>query len=254
MKPTSKISDKLIVPTSDSDQPFIVYELQWPHIRMGKAKITDLVANHQFYEDIKSGSINIDLQRACINEHIIFDLGPCEVINSHQWEGREPIEIKDAKGELTGRKEPACWDVASVNVATGERLLIVRTHANKDEVFRISNRMNIVLNYVRELCGPWEDIIRDKENININELQTALSDHPPSFGFDNISTMDMSGNKLSDYKNRQHEEQCRNDDPAKRFIPKVDSKISRHERQAKINKILLILVAIAIIGILFITA
>lgn len=249
MATVSKITDHLIVPTPDSEKPFIVYEIEWPFMKLEKAKIYDLAANYQFFEKIERGSLDLNLRTARINNHLIFDLGPCEVVNSHQWTGKEPIEIKNAQGQLTGRKEPACWDVASVNAATGDRLLLLRTHAGKDEAFRVSNRMNAILNYARELCDPWEDSLRSKEAIPLEELQEALKDHPPTFGFSNVQTMTMSGNALSEYKSKKTREANRANDPASRYTPKPKTKDAGSELGASNKMIFWILSPVLLAGL-----
>ena len=97
---------------------------------------------------------------------LIFDLSPSETVNSHQWHGEEPFHIKNTKGtEILEREEP-CWEVASVNSATGQRYLWSVSHGYRDDIFILQTRINMWLNHMKKILAPFESEIRKNREFN----------------------------------------------------------------------------------------
>lgn len=116
-----------------------------------------------------------------------FDLGTFETVNGDQWAGRPPFELKSRPHKnlpmTTLDTAPPLWEVATINVRTGERIVVLKTHGQKDEAFKIGNRFNIIADYGRTLLAPWENELRAGQRIPPEELAQSLTQMPPDFAF-----------------------------------------------------------------------
>lgn len=105
-----------------------------------------------FYKDPKYANEKTDW----IETSSIFDLGVFEVVNTYDWSGDKPIEIKSqAQGVVA--TEPAQFDVATVDNYSGRRIIAMRSHCVRDFAFETNSQLNVLIDYVRELLAPWQD-------------------------------------------------------------------------------------------------
>ena len=100
-----------------------------------------------------------------INEKIgaegfrLHEIGPCEVVNSHQWEGMPPLRIENDRRVVVD-EEPAAWDIAAVSHTTGKRIIFMRSHHRKDDVFQLCNLMNMWFDWLRMATAPHQETIK----------------------------------------------------------------------------------------------
>jgi hypothetical protein len=178
---SSPIKDDLKIITKDTETPFIRYKVEFPFINVRPTAL------RTFKEEVISLNIEFDLRRGLLGRTSLFDLGAFEVVNAHQWEGVNPYSPPN----MPNAAEPALWDIATVDKATGERFLLIRTHAPKNEVFRVLSRLNAVTEYARSIAKPWEDVLRAEGRIPMPEMQKLLAEHPPVFGFGDEEPTDL---------------------------------------------------------------
>lgn len=110
----------------------------------------------------------------------IHDISPAELVNYHQWEGLEPINIKDGSGRLLQKEKPL-WDIAAVNNITNERILFIRTHAPKDTAFTLQGRLNTALNHARSLSAPYVTRVEEMRQETIKENPDAVLDRTTNY-------------------------------------------------------------------------
>ena len=109
-------------------------------------------------------------------------LAQFETVNAHQWEGVTPVSSKvHRKGGVTHEKdpEPALWDVATFDQVSGERVLLVRTHANRNDVFAFQNRVQNVVDWAQMIvrdCPPDE---KKPDHLDAEILAERIEDTPP---------------------------------------------------------------------------
>jgi hypothetical protein len=178
--PKKPVNDRFSYVHKDTTNPSIFIETSAPF--MGFQKSTFGKKSH-FQEETFEAEHILDLVKGELNKISIFDLAPMEVVNAHQWIGHSPIQLKDQQSGIVRGEEPALWDIASVDNSSGERVLYMRTHGRKDDVFRVATRINTVLDWARDLLDPWRDLLEAGEKIPLDELHDALDEMPPRFKF-----------------------------------------------------------------------
>lgn len=113
-------------------------------------------------------------------------LAQFETVNAHQWEGVTPVSSKvHRKGGVTHEKdpEPALWDVATFDQVSGERVLLVRSHTTRNDVFAFQNRVQNVMDWARMIvhdCPPDEE---KPDHLDAEILAERIEDTPPPQGF-----------------------------------------------------------------------
>ncbi|UMA67304.1 hypothetical protein LVO79_21155 (plasmid) [Roseivivax marinus] len=194
MHPTDP-KDELTI-NIDDNPPTIKYTMtvaywQPEQAEKGNKRLNPLNLFSRFWELEKTKTIHIDLAAGIFNGHNVFELGSFELVDYHQWSGKKPYELKTRPqfrdGHDLGSKyfmsEPPLWDISTVNVVTGERVIVILSHCHKDKLFALLNRINMLLDYTRMICKPWEDLIHEGKTIPIEELREQLEDNPPRFRF-----------------------------------------------------------------------
>lgn len=89
----------------------------------------------------------------------IEDLAPLEIVDSYQWQGLPPQEIK--KDDKVVEKASLRWDISTVDHKTGSRLVFYSGHNHKDDVFRLRAKMQKFLDYWSTILDPIIPDIRD---------------------------------------------------------------------------------------------
>lgn len=95
--------------------------------------------------------------RVCIDA-----LAPLEIVDTYQWYGWPPQEIKNGDGKVI-EKAATSWDIATVDHKTGQRLVFYSGHNHKDDVFRLRSKMQRFLDYWSMILDP---IIPDIRELN----------------------------------------------------------------------------------------
>lgn len=157
----------------------------------------------RFRESRNETSITLDIRTATlIHENggeNIFDIGSFELVNFHQWSGTKPDEIRfhfkagrnsPSTPPVSMGEEPPLWEIAAVNMATGERIVLVRSHCSKDHIFIVLNRINAIIDYGRVVCEPWRDTVTSDDPIPEPDVEDTLSGHPPRFKFKDIPSLE----------------------------------------------------------------
>lgn len=188
-------SDELSVDIK-ADPPRIVYKMTVFFWLTAEAEKQNSKTNKhnlfsRFIEDKKTRTLEIDLSAGRFDGHNIFELGNFELVDYNQWSGRPLYQIRSRPKMRNGQQlgdqllttEPPLWDISTINVATGKRIILIRSHCDKDKLFPILNRINILLDYTRSICKPWADLIHEDERIPIDELREQIADNPPRFRF-----------------------------------------------------------------------
>jgi len=166
--PKKPITDHYSYIADHNKQPVIVAEVTWPYLNF---KAGGAVRSSKFHETEEKADYWFNLKKGKVGKISIFDLAPLEIVDAHQWLGATPIEIKNEEGRVVD-KEPALWDIAGVDNADAERLVIMRTHGHKDAVFRVTTRFNTLLDYSRNLLAPWQDYIERGEEVIVRQAIT----------------------------------------------------------------------------------
>ncbi|QQA45101.1 hypothetical protein [Pelagovum pacificum] len=178
----------------ESDNPKVTYEVTSYLLTLETTPYHSSVDTTQiFVENEIVRDFTLSLREGKLGEHSVYDLGTFEIVNAHQWDGRQPNALV-GKGPSRTRilEEPPLFHIAAVNVATGERVVAVRTHCEKDQVFTVMNRLNAMLDYTRRVCAPWQDLIQNDELIPVDEIRDALQDMPPRFKFSPLPERELS--------------------------------------------------------------
>jgi hypothetical protein len=84
-------------------------------------------------------------------------------------------------GSRIAERFPTVWEVASMNKETGERFPMVFSCASRDEVTRVSYRLNLISNYCRSILVMFEDDLANDGKIPLAELNEVLAQNPPEF-------------------------------------------------------------------------
>lgn len=103
----------------------------------------------------------------------VFDLGLFETVDAHQWNGWRKEDIRDGKGQVI-LQIPTMWEVAGVNSGNDERVMIARTTASRDEVFKLNTRLNKFFGFCQNVLEPYQVQMLEMQK---NQFVT-LSDMP----------------------------------------------------------------------------
>lgn len=132
---------------------FPIGAIHWFHLD------ADTVASGQsfFSSDPNKSSNSVN-----IGTFLMKALARFETVNAHQWEGVTPvssvIDYKDGKSHKK-EEERALWDVATFDQVSGQRLLLARTHARRDNVFQFQNNVQQIMDWAVSIinqCPPDE--------------------------------------------------------------------------------------------------
>ena len=135
--------------------------------------------------------------------HCIFNMSPFELVNEHQWSGSQPTQINQwskARGDYKIGSERPLWGISGFDAARGQRILAGISHAEKDSVFTVQYRLNMMLEYVRGLIKPYENEVREnfkakralpegtpethpEQHEMMHELRAAYQDSKPHWEF-----------------------------------------------------------------------
>jgi len=184
--PEKKITDQYTFVVEGTENPSIEIELEWPWLKYEVGE--GLMGKTKFVEKINTDSFSLNFRTGKLGNVSVFDLGPFEVVNAHQWLGVQPSQIKNPDTKEVIDEECALWDVASIDNSDGQRITAMRSHAGKDEVFRIATRYNMLLDYARELLDPWRDMLEAGEMVPLDELKASLEQMPPKIKFVSVKT------------------------------------------------------------------
>lgn len=223
----------------------------------------------RFLEVPRQETITLDLQHGTLAGRTIYDLGAFELVDSLQWSGTTMRGLMTRQiywnGRLSEPRElvplPSLWDIASVDMASGERVVLIRSFCRKDALFPILNRINAVLEYARTVCAPWRDLIEADEPIPLDELREHLAENSPRFKFTPLKRRTVEDQffvrrlELGESVPKKPKD---DDDPARAFIPKPPRKDAGTELQASNTKIMTILLVVVgpvavlmLLGVLF---
>lgn len=89
-------------------------------------------------------------------------VGQWETVNSHQWNGDQPVQNKNDRGVVL-EIEPARWEIAAP--VDAERLMLYNGHNTRDEVYSLTVRMNQFCDYWRTLINPIHDELKELKNM-----------------------------------------------------------------------------------------
>lgn len=110
-------------------------------------------------------------------------LSPFELVDAYAWDGRPPVSLMYVKGPMSGQAlgtAPPLWDVATVNQVTGERVIATRTHARKDDAFKVLNRLNALVQYGHEVSNAFSHRFEDSTDFR-DEVDAWCKENPPRF-------------------------------------------------------------------------
>ena len=137
---------------------------------------------YRFEEERFTKKQVFDFVSGTMNGTKIRYLAPFEIVDAHQWEGHPPAEIKTKQG-VTIDTQPAMWDIASADTASGERVLLIRTHSKRDDVFKITTRLNMIREYCMTILKPFQADLEADGQIDPDEIRKFLEESPPDFGW-----------------------------------------------------------------------
>lgn len=92
----------------------------------------------------------------------IFDLVLFETVDAHQWNGWPKDDIRNGNGQ-TILKIPTMWEVAGVDSGEDQRVLVARTTAVRDEVFKLNTRLNKFFGFCQTTLEPFQAQILDMQ-------------------------------------------------------------------------------------------
>ena len=104
---------------------------------------------------------SLDSQKG-IYDGSIFDLGSFETVDAYQWHGLDKEPVRNGKGEVI-IKRPPIWEVATVDLTTDARLVAARTTGHRDDVFKLTTRLNRFVSYTQGLLAPYAEQIKEMQ-------------------------------------------------------------------------------------------
>lgn len=174
--------DTLII-RNDGTQPTLEYQVVYISLHLRKAG-DKAETGYIFQEEINTRIFTFNLSEGKFGKASIFDIGTFEVVNTHQWEAMPPATLRTKKLPFTDVfNEPPLWDIANVNNATGQRIIAMRSHAARDDVFTICNRLTSLLNYSRMICEPWRTELIADSIIPTEIIKESIAVNSPRFYF-----------------------------------------------------------------------
>lgn len=167
-EPIPKIKDEFY--TGDQNGAlFMVYDYAMPYQKYQKrGKMNWMITGKSgdFSIETYSFSARFNLFAGAFflgeTQGFFHNFAPFEVVDDHQWNGEERSSITHYdQGRYTkGEQERACWQIASFDEGKGERFVAAITHASRDDVFKVQNRLNQVLAEAKRLTQPYMAEIR----------------------------------------------------------------------------------------------
>ena len=144
--------------------------IDWGHLD------ADTVASGQsfFAEETPSNVTDIGFFK-------IKSLARFETVNAHQWQGVTPVtSMVHLKGGRSHEKErePALWDIATFDQITGQRLMIVRTHALRDDVFQCQNWVQSVIDWTVRVTDESPVDLDDSDQLDEKILAEIVAETP----------------------------------------------------------------------------
>jgi len=117
-------------------------------------------------------------QQLCHYEFSLFDLGLFETVDAHQWNGWPKDDVRDANGR-TILKTPTMWEVAGVNTGKDQRVMVARTTAGRDEVFKLNTRLNKFFGFCQNVLAPFDVQLaemRANKYENLDQMPVGTTD------------------------------------------------------------------------------
>lgn len=88
----------------------------------------------------------------------INDFGTWETVNQHQWESRQPAQLRNGHGIVVATELPM-WSVATT--FKGERIAALIGHNSRDEVFAYNVRLNQFFDHWRKIIETFRNDINE---------------------------------------------------------------------------------------------
>lgn len=168
--PTKRAQSELTIEEGEADGLAFIFDYQLPYDRykrtgFWKRELTG--TSGSFTTEINEfqavivpfdGSFNLGQRRHCI-----FDMSPFETANERQWSGSETILIKGTwkvNEDKIEETERPLWAVSGFDASKGERIIAGVAHGDKDGAFTVQVRLNMILDYVRQLIRPYQSEVR----------------------------------------------------------------------------------------------